>query len=123
MMNVIRQQSGQAALLRCSGRLVRGEEAVLQDAVQSTAQARVILLDLAEVTSLDAGGLAALVWSHRWAESRGARLQLVNPSAFVAEMLTRTGLDEVFEVSRFEQALYVLGAHGCQQAQTAGSRA
>jgi anti-anti-sigma factor len=102
---------------------VRGEEAVLQDAVQWATQARVILLDLAEVTSLDAGGLAALIWSHRWAEGRGAKLQLVNPSAFVAEMLTRTGLDEVFDISRFEQALYVLGANCCQEAQMAAARA
>jgi len=49
-----------------------------------------------------------------WAWSRNVQLKLVNPSHFVCEVLTRTGLNRVFEISKFEHALFVLGAPDCR---------
>jgi anti-anti-sigma factor len=72
-----------------------------------------IVLDLSDVETLDAGGLTLLVSLHRWTESRHAHLKLVNPRPFVYEMLTRTHLDCVFDISSLDHALAVLGNCEC----------
>ena len=63
-------------------------------------------------------GLTLLVSLHRWAESNAIHLKLVNPRPFVYEMLTRTHLDCVFDISTFDHALAVLGCE-CRQAHAA----
>jgi hypothetical protein len=45
-------------------------------------------------------------------------LKLVNPRPFVHEMITRTHLDHLFEISTFDSALAVLGCE-CRQAHAA----
>src|SRR5277367_3375429 len=100
MLTIDVEKTGDVAIVRCSGRIVRGEEIfTLQDAVVSEKNTRIVVLDLSEVQMLDAGGLTALVALHHWAGSRGIQLKLVNPSHFVNEVLERTGLDRVFETS------------------------
>jgi anti-anti-sigma factor len=78
--------------------------------------ARMVVLDLTEVDGVDAGGLTLLVSLHRWTESQKIRLQLVNPRPFVLEMLTRTHLDCVFDISSLGHALEVLGDCECVSA-------
>ena len=56
-----------------------------------------------------AGGLTVLVDLHRWAENNRSHLKLVNPRPFVHQMLTRTHLSCVFDISSFNEALAVLG--------------
>jgi len=87
---------------------VRGQETTLRTAVLQEKLARIIVLDLSDVESVDAGGLNLLVSLHRWTESNRAHLKLVNPCAFVHEMLTRTHLDCVFDISSLDCALAVL---------------
>jgi anti-anti-sigma factor len=114
MLTIDVEKTAQVAVVRCAGRIVRGEEiSVLKNAVISDKDLRVIVLDLCEITMLDAGGLTALVVLHEWASDRGIRMQIVNPSQFVMEVLTRTGLDQVFEVSTFDYALWVLSGLEC----------
>ena len=72
-----------------------------------------VVLDLSDVETLDAGGLTLLVSLHRWTEGRHAHLKLVNPRPFVYEMLTRTHLDCVFDISSLNHALEVLGNCEC----------
>jgi anti-anti-sigma factor len=103
------EKSGDVAVVRLSGRIVRGEEVrSLRNAVVSEKDSRVVVLDLSDVESLDAGGLTTLLSLHQWARSRGVQLKLVNPSHFVREILTRTRLDHVFDISKFDHALFVL---------------
>ena len=103
------EKTGDVAVVRLSGRIVRGEEVrSLRNAVVSEKDSRVVVLDLSEVESLDAGGLTTLLSLHQWARSRGVQLKLVNPSHFVHEILTRTKLDHVFDISTLDHALYVL---------------
>ena len=109
MLRVTTERADDLAVVKCSGRIVRGEELTLESAVLEQQPARVILLDLAEVETLDAGGLSLLVSLHRWAEASGIELKLVNPRPFVHEMLTRTHLNCVFDISTFDAALAVLG--------------
>jgi anti-anti-sigma factor len=117
MLTIEVDKSGDVAVVKCVGRLVRGEEVrTLRQAVVSEADTRVIMLDLSDVEALDAGGLAALISLRQWARERNVQLKLVNPSHFVQEVLTRTRLDSIFDISRFDHALYVLGGCECQHA-------
>ena len=116
MMTIEVEKSGDVAVVRCAGRLVRGAEVhTLRQAVVSENNTRVIMVDLSEVEALDAGGLAALLSLRQWARERNVQLKLVNPSHFVHEVLARTRLDGVFDISRFDHALYVLS--GCERQQ------
>jgi len=116
MLTIEVEKTAQVAVVRCAGRIVRGEEiSTLKNAVVSEKDLRVIVLDLSEVTMLDAGGLTALVVLHEWAVTRSIRMQIVNPSHFVQEVLTRTGLNRIFEVSTFDYALWVLSGLECSR--------
>src|SRR5215468_5300767 len=103
------KQADDVAVLQCAGRIVRGEAIhFLKDAVISLRKPRVIVVDLTDVTMLDGGGLGMLVFLHRWTRDRGIQLKLVNPSAFVREMLDRTRLTCVFNISSVEDAVEIL---------------
>jgi anti-anti-sigma factor len=96
---------------RCSGRIVRGPEIrTLRNAIVSETDPRIVVLDLSDVEMIDAGGLTAFLSLHEWAQARGVQLKLVNPSHFVSEVLTRTRLDHVFDISTLDDALFVLTA-------------
>ena len=117
MLTIDLEKSGDVAVVRCTGRIVRGEGvSTLRNAVVSEKDTRIVVLDLSEVESLDAGGLTALVSLHHWTRSRGIQLKLVDPSPFVREVLTRTRLDYVLDISAFDEAVAVLGGEpyrGC----------
>jgi anti-anti-sigma factor len=115
MLSVKSECAGEVAIVRIAGRIVRGQETTLNTAVLAEKRARMIVLDLSDVEALDAGGLTLLVSLHRWAGSNQIHLKLANPRPFVYEMLTRTHLDCVFDISSFDQALAVLGCD-CQPA-------
>jgi anti-anti-sigma factor len=108
MLTVRSERAGDVVVVNCAGRIVRGHEAALRNAVLQEKLARVVVLDLTEVSSIDAGGLNLLVYLHRWTESNRTHLKLVNPRPFVREMLTRTHLNCVFDISSFRDALSVL---------------
>ncbi len=94
------QNSPQLALLRCSGRIVQGDEAdSLLRAVMSQ-DAPHIQIDLSAVKTIDAGGLGVLVTLERRARETNRKIQLINPSKRVREALETTGLTSVLQVCR-----------------------
>ena len=108
MLTVKSERAGDVVVIKCAGRIVRGQEGALRNAVLQEKLARVVVLDLSDVDSIDAGGLTLLVYLHRWTENNRTHLKLVNPSVFVHEMLTRTHLSCVFDISSFDDAVTVL---------------
>jgi anti-anti-sigma factor len=97
------------AIVGCSGRLVRG--AALDEfrrRLERLQDLRILVLDLSHVEQLDAGGLGVLLLLRRWALQQRVQLKLVNPSAFVRQVLVATHLDSVFEISSLEEALGIL---------------
>ena len=93
---------------------MRGAEvSTLRNAVVSEKEARIIVLDLSQLEFMDGGGLNALVSLHHWTRNHGVQLKLINPPTLVDEMLTRTGLDRVFDVSSLHDALRVLSGADC----------
>jgi anti-anti-sigma factor len=120
MLTIDVEKTGDVAVVRCVGRIVRGVEVrTLKDAVFSENDIRIVVIDLSDVETLDAGGLTALLSLHQWARNRNVQLKLVNPSHFVNEVLTRTGLNGVFDISTFEHALFVLSATDCRHSRYA----
>jgi anti-anti-sigma factor len=121
MLTIDVEKTGDVAVVRCAGRIVRGEEVrMLRNAVVSENDTRIVVLDLSDVEMLDAGGLTALLSLHQWARSRGIQLKLVNPSHFVREVLERTRLNRVFDISTLGHALFVLSGAGSHHAKYAG---
>ena len=108
------EKTGGVTVVRCSGRLVRGEAVyAIENAVMSQKDLRIAVLDLSEVETMDAGGLTALVFLHHWTLSRGIQLKLVDPSPFVLDLMVRTRLDRVFDISSFDDAILVLSGYEC----------
>ncbi len=82
---------------------------------------RIVVLDLSQVEFMDAGGLNTLVSLHHWTRNHGIQLKLVNPSGLVHEMMTRTRLNRVFNISSLRDALGILSGVECQHSKyTAG---
>jgi anti-anti-sigma factor len=115
MLTIEVERTGDVAVVKCAGRLVRGEEVrTLRQAVVSEKNTRIVMLDLSDVEALDAGGLTALLSLRQWARERSVQLKLVNPSHFVREVLACTKLDHIFDISRFDHALFVLSGSQCR---------
>ncbi len=104
------QHTGDVAVVNCAGRIVRGEPAcALKNAVLSQRDARIVVLDLSDVATVDGGGLGTLVLLRRWTKDNGIQMKLVNPSPLVRELLERTQLDRIFDISSVDDALAILG--------------
>jgi anti-sigma B factor antagonist len=92
------QDSQEATVLRCSGRIVHGDGAdTLLRAVMSQDK-RHLQIDLSQVDSIDAGGLGVLVALAKWAKNGDRTIQLTNPSKRVREALEATKLSSVLQV-------------------------
>jgi anti-anti-sigma factor len=109
MLSVTIESSGNLAVLRCSGRIVAGEEAwTLFNTAISLENKRVLVLDLTGVTRADARGLGVLVLLRQWARSAGMKLQVV-PSKPVLELLELTGLHSLLDIRSREDVQPVSG--------------
>ncbi len=101
------------AVVRCSGRLVRGKALdEFRNGIQRLEHLRVLVVDLSEIEQLDAGGLGALLVVRRWARLNSVQMKLVNPSPFVLRLLQATRLTTVFQISSLEEALCILQSPG-----------
>jgi len=93
MLTVTVQDLREVVILRCAGRIVRGDEtAVLCQAVRQ--YGRDIILDLANVEAIDAAGIGVLISL----QAAGVYLKLMNPARNVREVLRLAGLGAIFEI-------------------------
>jgi anti-anti-sigma factor len=103
------EETADVAVLQCVGRLVRGEALhFLKQAVMSLQQARIVVLDLSGMETVDGGGLGMLVFLHRWTRENAIQLKLVNPSGFVRYVLECTRLTRVLTISSLDDAIEIL---------------
>jgi anti-anti-sigma factor len=97
MLTVTTEQFGNVVTLRCTGRIVRGQEtAILCAAVEH--HGRDLVLDLAAVDAIDAAGIGLLVSL----QAAGIYLKLVNPTKQVREVFRVTKLESIFEIREFQ---------------------
>jgi anti-anti-sigma factor len=99
MLTVTTEQQGDKTILRCRGRIVRGDEvSMLCSAIH--VESKEVILDLEQVDAIDAAGLGALVSL----QAAGVYLKLLNPTQQVREILTLTKLDSIFEICESRSA-------------------
>jgi anti-anti-sigma factor len=99
MLKVYARNLGNVAILRLQGRIVSGETEVLRQAVHSQSKASAVILDLARVTTIDAGGLGVMLALRQQAETDGVRFELMNVTKPVSSVLRITRLDSVFRIT------------------------
>ena len=103
------ERSEDVVVLQCRGRMVCGDATnILRDAVTSQRKARIVVLDLSDLMAIDGSGLGTLVSLYRWTTDNGVQLKLVNPSHMIREMLERTKLARIFDLSTVDEALLIL---------------
>jgi anti-sigma B factor antagonist len=99
MLKVQAKTLGTVAVLCLQGRIVNGETETLRSAVSSLSDAGAVILDLARVSTVDAGGLGVMLELREQAESKGIRFELMNTTKWVSRVLEVTHLDSVFQIT------------------------
>lgn len=98
MLKVSAEKLGSVTVLHFEGRIVNGDAIkVLRDAVLAQPEACAVVLDLAKVDLVDAGGLGALIDLREWTQARGIELRLTNVTKLVRQVLEIARLDSVFK--------------------------
>jgi|SRR5579871_4772668 len=98
------EQSREAAVARCRGKLVAGVHDVLYTEIrQLMPDSKRIVLDLTDLTHMDSMGLGTIVRLYVSAKSAGCGLELINIGPRVRQLLGVTNLWSVFTV---------IGEHG-----------
>jgi anti-anti-sigma factor len=98
MLNTTVQELGDATILHFEGRIVTGDAcSILRNAVLGQAHTRMLVLDLAHVDSIDAGGLGVLLGMRDWARSNAIMFKLLHAMNKVEQVFELTKLDRVFE--------------------------
>ncbi len=120
MLNVTVHDLADVTIIRCQGRLYAEDGAALRAAVQGRQLGPAAVLDLAEITALDAGGLGLLVSLQNRAAERGTKLKLMNLTPRVEEVLALTRLRGVLDVCSVQEVLELL-CRGIGQARAAAA--
>jgi len=98
MLSIRAENVGDAVVLRCVGRIVAGDPTrALRDAVMCQVGKRLVVLDLAEVDTIDAAGLGDFIFLKTLACVAGMDFKLMNVTERVRALLNVTQLDSVFE--------------------------
>ena len=105
MLKVHARNLWKVAILCLQGRIVHGETAPLRRAVNSQSGVVAVILDLARVSTIDAGGLGVMLELRAQTQAKGIGFTLINVNGFVSNVLKITRLDSVFEVSFGEEVL------------------
>ena len=92
-------RTGNAAVVRCSGKLVAGVNDLLYlEVSQLIPGSKRIVLDLTDLTHMDSTGLGTVVRLYVSAKSAGRSLELINLGKRIRQLLGVTNLLSVFTV-------------------------
>ena len=99
MLNIRAERLGSVTVLYLVGKIVRGQTDELRKAVLAETDADILVLDLAQVNTVDAGGLGLLLELRQHSDSKGTEFRLSHVTRLVKNILEITKLDSVFELS------------------------
>ena len=108
MLSLTTHNLGDVTVFRCAGRITADDVNVLRNAVLAQPHIRIAVLDLAEISAVDAAGLGTLVYLQKWAKTSGTKLKLMNLMPSVEEVLDLTKLRSAFEVCSVQDMLDLL---------------
>jgi len=93
MLGATVHKRGDATIVRCQGRFVTGADyTILRKAVLDHTHAGALILDMAQVERVDAGGLGVLLRVREGARSKTVKLKLLNVTSRVREVFELTRL-------------------------------
>ena len=98
MLNVTVHSLGELTIFRCTGRITFGYANTLLNAISKWPSRRVVVLDLAGVTQIDAAGIGTLVSVRKHAEASGVALKLMNLTPRVEDLLELTRVRSTFAI-------------------------
>ena len=94
---------GNVAVLCLQGQVVNGETEILRQAVLSLSEGlsdvSAVILDLARVTTVDAGGLGVMLELREQLQSKGIGFELMNVTKQIRRVFEITRLDSVFQIT------------------------
>ena len=107
MLKIHARNLGNVAFLCMQGQIVNGETDALRKAVRFHSDAHsdahsdisTVVLDMAQVSTVDAGGLGVMLELRQLVQSKGIGFKLMNVNKLVGRVLEVTRLDSVFEVT------------------------
>ena len=102
MLKVHAKSLGNVTVLCLQGQIVNGETEILREALNAQALVSgvsAVILDLARVTIVDAGGLGVMLELREQVESRGISFELMNVTKWVSKVLEISRLDSVFRIT------------------------
>jgi len=105
MLKVHAKNIGTVAILCLQGQIVKGEAAALRNAVHSQSRISALILDLARVSTIDAGGLGMMLELREQTQAKGIDFKLMNVTKLVSWVLEITRLNTVFEVTSAAEVL------------------
>lgn len=108
MLKMTVQRLGDVSILHCRGRILFGNTNLLNAAL-SERSCRTLVLDLALVDDIDAGGLGVLMDVRAWTVSHGVELKLLNVMQAVQRVLESTRLNLIFHVCSVREMFHLLG--------------
>ena len=105
MLKVRAKNLGTVAILCLQGRIVNGETTALRQAVDSQSDVSAVVLDLAGVNTIDAGGLGVMLELRQQTQAKGIHFKLMNVTKLVSRVLEITRLNSVFEITSGAEVL------------------
>lgn len=108
MLNIRIQNLGDVTIFHCAGSLTFGNENRVLSALSNWPVVRLAVLDLAEVTAIDAAVLGTLLSLRSWAKTKGKTLKLMNVTRRVEKLLELSNLRSVFEFCSVPEMLRLL---------------
>ena len=107
MLEITTHNLGDATIFHCAGRITAEHADKLHMTVLRQAPSTAVL-DLAEVTAIDAAGVGMLVSLRWWAKTTGAQLKLMNLTPRVEDLLELCNLRSPFEICSVREMLGLL---------------
>ena len=108
MLSLHIQNLGDVAVLHCKGRITADEGERLRQAVLAQSPISMAVLDLAEVTAIDAAGVGMLAALRAWSNETNTILKLMNLTPRVEEVLHVTNLRSAFEICSVPEMIDLL---------------
>jgi anti-anti-sigma factor len=99
MLKVHTKKLGTLEVLSLEGQIVNGDTDLLRYTVQSICGANRVILDLANVSVVDAHGLGVLLQLREQTLAKAARFELTNVSRALYRVFEITRLNTVFEIN------------------------
>jgi len=99
MLKVHAKKLNAVEILSLEGQIINGDTETLSSAVQSASDAGDIILDLSNVTVIDAHGLGVLLQLREQTLANGIHFKLMNMSERLSRVFEITRLNTVFEIN------------------------